>query len=432
MNVEENIELRSEEFQEVLSRIPSWIQRWGITLIFIILVGLFTGSYFFKYPDILNASIVVTTENLPVGVVAKTQGRIDSLFVAEKQAVTKGQMLACIENPAHFRDVLKLKEILSGFSGDSIAVFAPLFVNTFSLGDLQSVYNSFIKSYEDYTYFLAADYHNKKIAVIEKQISVQKNMLQKSKNQLDISQKQLESARQVFTIDSSLFAKNVLSTSDYEMAKSTFFQSWQTYENAKINIDNQYISILQLEQSIFDLEQQKNEQEKTLKLSLTAACEQLAAQVKAWEQTYLLISPVDGICSFTKYWQKNQNIGAGEVLVSVVPAEQTKIIGKIMLPLQGAGKVKAGQYVNVKFDNFPYMEYGFIRVKINSISLVPVENGQGVKTCVLEVDFPEQLITNYGKTLAFSQEMTGLAEIITEDLRLIDKLFNPVREIMKR
>jgi len=102
------------------------------------------------------------------------------------------------------------------------------------------------------------------------------------------------------------------------------------------------------------------------------------------------------------------------------------------LPPQGAGKVKVGQEVNVKIDNFPYMEYGYIRVKINNISLIPIDNGQGTKAYILEVEFPEKLITNYGKTLTFSQEMTGNAEIITEDLRLIDRFLNPIRAVIKK
>jgi HlyD family secretion protein len=78
------------------------------------------------------------------------------------------------------------------------------------------------------------------------------------------------------------------------------------------------------------------------------------------------------------------------------------------------------------------MEYGMIRVKINNISLVPLDDGNGAKSYILEVEFPGELVTNYGKTLTFSQEMTGTAEIITEDLRLIDRFLNPIREIIKR
>jgi len=51
---------------------------------------------------------------------------------------------------------------------------------------------------------------------------------------------------------------------------------------------------------------------------------------------------------------------------------------------------------------------------------------------MLEVDFPEKLLTNYGKELVFSQEMTGSAEIITEDLRLLDKFLNPIKAVIRK
>jgi len=105
----ENIELRSESVQEILGRPPRWIIRWGISIIFIVITGLIIGSYFFKYPDVITATITVTTENLPAGLMAKTTGRIDSIFVSEKQLVKKGEIIALIENPARFEDVMSIK-----------------------------------------------------------------------------------------------------------------------------------------------------------------------------------------------------------------------------------------------------------------------------------------------------------------------------------
>ena len=42
------IELRSEEVQEVMGQIPAWIVRWGITILFIVVLVLLVGSYFFR------------------------------------------------------------------------------------------------------------------------------------------------------------------------------------------------------------------------------------------------------------------------------------------------------------------------------------------------------------------------------------------------
>jgi HlyD family secretion protein len=75
--------------------------------------------------------------------------------------------------------------------------------------------------------------------------------------------------------------------------------------------------------------------------------------------------------------------------------------------------------------------YGMIKVEIAHISLVPIYR-EGEKNLVLEVVFPDSLVTNYGKTLEFNQEMTGTAEIITEDLRLLDRFLNPIKSLIKK
>ena len=143
------------------------------------------------------------------------------------------------------------------------------------------------------------------------------------------------------------------------------------FENTKMLLDNLQLSVAQLEQSIFELRQQEAEQSSLLAQNLSSSFNQLQTQLAQWEQNYLLISPMDGFCTMTKYWQHNQNIVAGEVLTTVVLQHKTKIIGIIELPPRGAGKVKEGQFVNVKFDNYPHMEYGMIKVQIAHISLVP-------------------------------------------------------------
>ena len=49
----ENTELRSEAVQNIIGYIPHWIIRWGITVIFLIVLVLLVGSWFFKYPDVI-------------------------------------------------------------------------------------------------------------------------------------------------------------------------------------------------------------------------------------------------------------------------------------------------------------------------------------------------------------------------------------------
>ena len=427
--IEDNLNLRSEEVQEILGRPPRWIVRVGISIIFVVVAGLFTGSYFLKYPDILPATITVTTENLPAGVMAMTTGKIDTIAVTEKQLVREGDLLAIVRNPARYEDIMLVKRMLD--ESDTCAVETHGRASL-QLGEIQSAYTAFDNALTDYRHFVEMDYHNRKIKVIQKQISAQRSLLQKTINQQQISGKQLVAAQKLFEIDSALFSKGAISVVDYQSARNSFLQQQSSFESSKMSVDNQQMSILQSEQSIFDLEQQRIDEEQRLTSALTTAKEQLSAQIRQWEQTYLLVAPCDGKVTFTKYWQKNQNVGAGEVLVTVVPDGDTQVIGKILLPQQGAGKVKVGQTVNVKLDNFPYLEYGMVKVCIRNISMVPVQVDENTKAYMLEVEFPENLVTTYGKELTFSQEMTGTAEIITEDLRLLDKFINPSRAVIKK
>jgi len=151
----------------------------------------------------------------------------------------------------------------------------------------------------------------------------------------------------------------------------------------------------------------------------------LQAQIKIWENTYLLRSPFDGFVTFTRYWNENQVVTKDDPVLNVVPHETGSYLGRINLKMQRSGKVKPGQKVNIKLSSYPYLEYGMVRGIIKTKSLVPSGD-----TYVIEIDLPDGLTTLYGTKLEFTQNMSGTAEIITEDLRLLQKLINPFRYLI--
>ncbi|MNQ48037.1 hypothetical protein D3C85_619010 [compost metagenome] len=66
--------------------------------------------------------------------------------------------------------------------------------------------------------------------------------------------------------------------------------------------------------------------------------------------------------------------------------------------------------------------------KIKNISLTPDEEGN----LRIDVVLPRRLETSYNKTIPFQQEMSGSAEIVTEDLRLTERLLYQFREVFRR
>lgn len=184
---------------------------------------------------------------------------------------------------------------------------------------------------------------------------------------------------------------------------------------------------MQGEESFLDLKQQSTELERIYQLTLHNTTDELNAQIKAWQKNYLLVSPIAGKVNHMGVWSENQNVNVGETVFTIVPTHQDTPKGKALLPVQGAGKVKFGQRVNVRINNFPDQEFGYLIGYLESISSMPTAEG----VYVVEVSFPNGMQTNYGKTLPISQQMLGSADIITEDLRLMERFFMPIKKIIK-
>ena len=78
--------------------------------------------------------------------------------------------------------------------------------------------------------------------------------------------------------------------------------------------------------------------------------------------------------------------------------------------------------------NFPDREFGILKGQIKNISLTPDKDGN----LLIDVSIPNGLQTSYKKQITFQQEMSGTADIITEDLRLIERVLFQFRGIFKR
>ena len=136
------IELRSEEVQDILTKIPHWIIRWGSLVVLIILLLLFLVSWMVKYPDIITTEITITTQIPPEKLVAKTSGKIETILIQDKQNVDQNTALAVIENSANYKDVFLLQRIV-----DTIDIEKQIFpfeqFNDVRFGEIEQIFAVF-------------------------------------------------------------------------------------------------------------------------------------------------------------------------------------------------------------------------------------------------------------------------------------------------
>mgnify|MGYP000765554128 FL=1 len=173
MKNNKDIELRSEEVQEVMGQVPAWIVRWGITLLFLVVVALLVGSCFFKYPDVSTADMTLTGQHPATAVVTRAAGKIQELLVRDNRPVRQGDWLAVIENHADTDDAIYLDKALerSGSDVDSLDKALSKY-KELSLGDMQAAYSGLLSALHACVNYREIDYYPQKMTSIRKQIAL--------------------------------------------------------------------------------------------------------------------------------------------------------------------------------------------------------------------------------------------------------------------
>jgi HlyD family secretion protein len=429
MSEEDKIELRSEEFQEILGHVPPWILRWGISVLGVIVVILLVGSAIIKYPDIISARIVLTGSIPPATIAARSSGKLSRLYVADKQQVKSGDYLAVIDNPARTEDIQLLKSYLSqlDIDGDSLL---PLPRKELQVGSLQSLYATFYVTLFDYKEYQRLLYYPQKIYMIKNRIVQYETQYRNLLRQQQLIEEQALLSQRQYRRDSLLHKTGVISLEEMEKSKAQYIQSLLSCENMESALNNMRIQIAQLKESLLDTSHQDIESLNDLHSRIRSLATQLKTELQAWELTYVLKSSIDGTITFTSYWIENQNVSAGEEIFTVIPNNDFHIIGKAELPVARSGKVEVGQKVNIRLENFPENEYGILRGKVANISLVPMQVGETAYYTV-EVNLQDRFVTTYRKELPYMPNMQGQADIITEDISLLERFILPLKRILK-
>lgn len=428
IEIYKQITLRSEEFQEVLGSVPSWILRRGITIITLVILIIFTGSMIFKYPDIISTSMILTGSTPATAIRSNASGKIQELKITDKQRVKAGDYLAVIENPASTQDIQILK-IYIGQLNQKTDTIITLPSKDLKLGTMQSLYSSFYISLFDYHEFKRLQYYTQKIGFMKEKISQYQSYHQIIAGQKSIVGEQFQLSKSQYQRDSILNKKGVISSEELEITRNQYLQSYLSLENIHSSIQNTEMQITVMQEGLLDTEYQYHDKKNQLETQLKTYIAQLLSEIQSWELNYALVTPIDGYVIFSNYWAKNQNVTAGETVFTIIPKDNGEIMGKAQMPLTRSGKVKTGQKVNVRFANFPDNEYGIIKGKVKNISLVPTTHSQEEAYYTVEIELPYGLRTTYKKDLPYLPEMQAQADIVTQDISLLERFFMPLRKM---
>lgn len=425
----QDIELRSEEVQEILTRVPHWMIRWGNIVILVILLTVMLFAYVIKYPDMIATQIIITTQNPPEKLVARTSGKIDKILVEDRVEVEPSTPLAIIENTANYEDVFKLKECV-----DTLSIKEPQFVFPFEkfsalqLGEIQNAFTLFEKDYIAYDlnidlkpYSIEKNAQSLEINQLNERMLLMQEQQKISLNELQLKKLELERYR-------TLHQKGVIASQEWESKNLDYLQTEKNVKNISSQLSQMRSSINDLNRNSSNTRINETKDNTSLLRNVLQSFNQLKKAINDWELAYVLRSSVKGKVSFMQIWVENQTINAGEEVFTIVPTDNKSYIGKVKAPAQNSGKIKVNQDVNIRLANFPDREFGIIKGKVKSISLTPDKEGN----LLIDISLPNGIETSYEKKIIFQQEMSGTADIVTEDLRLIERLLYQFRDVFNR
>jgi len=415
--------------QEILTKVPHWMIRWGNALFLTLILLLLFLSWFVKYPDIIQSEALITTQIPPQKEYAKITGKFDAILVKDNEEVKQNQPLAVIENTANYNDVFKLKSIIDTIKVTNKSFQFPLdSLPILFLGDIESQYALFENSYIQYRLNKQLQPFKNEALANQFSISELNGRLRSLQSQKTINKTELDFKQRDLERNKTLFEKGIIATQDYENKQLEFAQAERNYKNYESSISQMREAISNAHKTSKGSEINRIKEEMVLLKNVIQSFNQLKRAIKDWENRYVLQSNINGKVSFLSYWNTNQTVNQGDLVFTIIPSENSSFIAKLKTPPQNSGKLKKGQKVNIKLENYPDTEFGVLKGIVKTISLIPNKDG----LYLIDVKLPKELITSYNKKLDFKQEMRGTAEIITEDLRLIERFFYQFKEVLKR
>lgn len=411
---------RSEEVQDIIERMPTRWCAW-VALIVSILMSMLIGlSFLISYPDTVDGEVSITGAKAPLRLVSRSNGRLH-LLKEPNQTISQNATIAYIESGASYNDVQLLKAYLER-SPKTLP-------SNLKLGELGGSYNSYLIAVEHWERLMKSDRYKTMRKSIEAQIQSNKDVVQQLSNSLAFKEKVLYNLQKAMERDSILASKKVVSKSELEQTQNTLLTQAEAEASLR---SSQLMKQAEIKTSQIEIARSHIEEDEQLEaayIDMMAKRNLLQTELRLWEEKYVIKAPTNGKLDYLGFWRENLMVKEGVELFTILP-QHGEIMGEAYIPAIGAGKVKVGQLVNIKLNDYPYDEFGLLCGKVVSISplmnKVQMSNAV-VETYLVRIAFPQGVTTNFDHKLSLNFESKGTAEIVTKPKRLIERLFDNLK-----
>lgn len=419
----DNIELRSDEVQDILSRPPKYMIRNGSLIIMFIIMILLSGSFFFRYPDIVSGPVVITGDQPPLWVIARTTGKIKEIYCNDRDSVHYRQLLAVLENTANTSDIIRTEKLLQTLNLQNNLISGIEHFNNFSpvLGDAQSAYNELITVLTEYDNFRLYNQHKLDVQTNRELLKHRKTYINEIKQQITLKKNELRLAKNELERDKNLYISNVISENDLEQTQKGYLRINEELKQLESTISFQTIETTGLSGSIIKSGNNFLQEQKKLTGSFITAKHMLQNELDKWYLNYALKASGNGTIDFNSFCKTGQDVKTGDKIFSIVQKQANNYLAKMQITANEYGKIQTKQKVNIKIEGYPFMEFGLLKGTVKHLPLVPTDG-----VYIIDIYLDQKLLSSIGKQIPFAGEITGTADIFTTDRSILERILSPV------
>ncbi len=170
--------------------------------------------------------------------------------------------------------------------------------------------------------------------------------------------------------------------------------------------------------------------------TLTAEIAQSKSQIASAQyelKQRLLKAPVKGTVFDLPIQKSGEVLQPGDMVAEIAP-EGSPLVVMAEMATAESGSLTKGMSVKLKFDAYPFQDYGIVTGKLTRISptskITDTEQGQ-VANYNLEIELDRDCLPTANKCIALRPGDTATAEVIVRQRRIIDLILDPFKKLQR-
>ena len=251
--------------------------------------------------------------------------------------------------------------------------------------------------------------------------------------EIKIHSAEVEHLKQRYEQNQKLYDKKLISLAARNEAKVRYLSALAELPARMAEINRYEVSLKDLKRQILE---ERLELERT-RANFQNAYDIAATRLKQAKQAVnrsvdadidLILAPESGIVTQVLVNTPGQVVNKGQTLLTIAPAA-TPIVAEALILNKDVGLLSSGQKVKLKFEAFPFQDYGIQHGYLRQIS--PDAMGDEGSGTVFRgiIDLKNTTIFVHGEEKAFMFGMKGTAEIITDRQSILMLALNPLRQL---